>query len=264
MPDQKPYDPDVIELPKKEEPTAEPAGDETPDYIFRAQVAFTSFLPPNGRYIGGTAGVGLAGVLVWGLWTMWQERAATAQFADIAAVDYKMPKPDPMAQYGIGPADDPTDLGRTEDLKEGARRFEAAAKASSGSAAVYGYLKAAAAWERAGDGTARLAALKAASEVRAGDLPAWGASSAYAAALVDVDRSEEAIGVYRELAGSTQGFYAQQALLSLAATQLDLGKIEDAKHTIAEFKTLFPTAPMERVLALEARATGPVTSGGPG
>lgn len=248
-------------------PVAEAATEETPDYMFRAQLAMTSFFAANGRYMGWVAAAGLGSVLAWGLWTMWQEHSAETDFGAIASVDYRMPKPDPMSQYGLAPADDPTDAGRKADLEEGARRFEAAAQDASGTAAVYGYIKAAEAWQRAGNAPSRLAALKAAYALGGGDLPAWSAGTAYAGALADAGSNEEALGVFRDLAGRTQGFYAQQALLSLAAGQLDLGKNDDAKQTIAEYKTRFPTAPQERALALEARAAAvpgaPVPAGAP-
>lgn len=257
MSDEKKEDPDVlVRAPAPAAPATEAAADEPPDYLFRAQLALTSFYTANGRYLGWVAMAGLGGVLVWGLWSMWQERSSANDFGEIAAIDYKMPKPDPMSQYGLAPADDPTDAGRKADLEEGARRFEAAAKGSSGSAAVYGYLKAAEAWERAGNAPSRLAALKAANELGRSGLPGWSAGSAYASALIDAGSAEEAIGVYRELAGRTQGFYAQQALLSLATAQIDLGKNDDAKQTVDEYATRFPTAPQERAEALRARATG--------
>ncbi len=262
MSDETPQESDVIVRPPQDPAGAPPAApaeaapEETPDYLFRLQLAMTSFFAANNRYLGWIAATALGGVLVWGLWAMWQEHSAADAFGAIAAIDYKMPKPDPMAQYGLAPADDPTDAGRKADLEEGARRFEAAAQESSGTAALYAYLKAAEAWERAGNAPSRLAALKAAYALGGGSLPAWSIGTAYASALADSGSKEEAVGVYRELAGRTQGFYAQQTLLALAGAQIDLGKNEDAKQTISEFKTRFPAAPQDRAAALEARAGG--------
>ena len=255
--EQKSPDPDVIDIPRDPPPEAEAAPvDETPDYLFRIQLAFTSFFAANSKYMGWLVAVGLAGVLVWGLASVWTERSADAAFGTIAAIDYRMPKPDPMSEYGMAPADDPNDAGRKADLQEGARRFEAAAQASSGAAAAYGYMKAADALQRAGDTDGRLAALKSGYDVGGGDLPLWSNGSAYAAALTDAGRAEDALGVYREIAGKTQGFYAQQALLALASAQIDLGKKDDAKATILEFRTRFPNASAERAAALETKAGG--------
>jgi len=250
-------DPDVIVIPRDPPPETEAApADETPDYLFRIQLAFTSFFAANGKYMGWLAAAGLVGVLVWGLASVWMERSADANFGAIAAIDYRMPTPDPMSVYGIAPADDPNDAGRKSDLQEGARRFEAAAKSASGSAAAYAYLKAADAWQRAGDTDARLGALKAGYEVGGGDLPLWSNGAAYAAALIDAGRAEDALLVYRSVAGNTQGFYAQQALLSLASAQIDLDKKDDAKATILEFRTRFPNASVERAATLETKAGG--------
>lgn len=265
-----PHDPDRIILPRAPAPEAPPA-DETPDYLFQLQLAITNFTAKNGRYMGMAAGTSLAGVLAWGLWNVWVERSAAAQFGAIAAIDYRMPKlcpaethedrgfcfsdADPRMVTGVA-GDDPADAGRKADLEEGARRFEGAAKDAGGSAAVFGYLQAAEAWRRAGNKEAEVSALKAAYAEGGGDLPGWSAGSAYAAALIDSGRAEEAPGVYREVAGRTQGFYGQQALLSLAETQIDLGKPDDAKQTLAEYRTRFPVAPTERADALAAKAGG--------
>lgn len=265
MADEQPSpDSEKIDLTKApaEADTKEAAPDETPDYLFRAQLAISSFFDANSRYLGYIAGAGLAGVLVWGLWSVWQERSANQAYGAIASIDYKMPKPDPMSRYGLAPADDPTDAGRMADLKQGATLFEDAARDASGSASAYAYLKAADAWERAGDAEARLAALKAGYAAGGGDLPTWSLGAAYAGALADAGRAEEALGVYRELAGKTQGFYAQQALIALVGGQLDLGKNDDARTTIQEFKTRFPNASPERVAALEARTGAPAAPAG--
>ncbi len=274
---QKPIDPDAIVIPRDVERPAGEGGaeaapaDETPDYVFRLQVALTNFTAKNGRFMAGLAGAGLAGVLVWGLWNVWTERSAAAEFGAIAAIDYRMPKLCPAGSHeetgfcfsdensrsltGVA-GDDLSDAGRKADLEEGARRFEAAAKDASGSAAVYGYLKAADAWRRAGNKDSQVAALKSAYAVGGGDMPGWTAGNAYATALIDAGKSDEALGVYRQLAGKTQGFYAQEALLTLASAQIDLGKNDDAKQTLTEFKTRFPAAPTDKANALEARAGG--------
>lgn len=251
---------DPVQRPAPEAEAKDAAAEETPDYLFRLQLAISSFFSTNSRYLGYLAGAGLAGVLVWGLWEVWQERSANEAYGAIATIDYKMPKPDPMSRYGLAPADDPNDAGRMADLKQGAKLFEDAARGSSGSAAAYAYLKAADAWERAGDTDARLAALKAGYAAGGGDLPTWSLGAAYAGALSDAGRAEEALGVYREIAGKTQGFYAQQALMALAGAQIDLGKNDDARATIQEFKTRFPNASPERVAALEVRTGQPTPS----
>ena len=255
--EQKSPDPDVIDIPRDPPPEADAAPvDETPDYLFRIQLAFTSFFAANSKYMGWMVAVGLAGVLVWGMVSVWMERSADAAFGTIAAIDYRMPKPDPMSEYGMAPADDPNDAGRKSDLQEGARRFEAAAQSSSGAASAYAYLKAADALQRAGDVEGRIGALKSGYDAGGGDLPLWSNGSAYAAALTDAGRAEEALAVYRAIAGKTQGFYAQQALLALASAQIDLDKKDDAKATILEFRTRFPNASSDRASALETKAGG--------
>lgn len=220
------------------------------DQLFRLQVALGDFFVNNARYLGGIVGLVLLGTLAWGLWNHWAGSRAREDFGAIADIDFRMPKVDEMARFGLVPMDDPADAERMGNLEEGARRFEAAAAAARGTAAVYGWLKAAEAWERRGNRDAQRAALERAYALGAADLPGFTAASAYANVLVDAERYEEAIGVLREAAGRFEGILAEELLILLAQAQTAAGKDADARAVVDEFRTRFPDSP--RVARVEA------------
>lgn len=220
--------------------SASPPEQQDTDVLFKLQVEITEFFLKNAKYGVYVAVAALLGAAGWGGYSSWRESRIEKQFESIAAVDFLMPQPDPMSEYGLAPRDDKSDAARMANLEEGARRFEAAAKGCTGSAATYGWLKAADAWDRAGKADARLAALKAATETGATDLPAYAADMAYAGALVDAGKTDEALAHYRAAVGRQKGFYAAQALGELARAQVAAGKSAEAKATIEELKAAHP------------------------
>lgn len=208
----------------------------------RAQIALTEFTLRYWKYGFYLIGVILAGALGWESWASWQASRAEEEFGAIADIDFRMPQIDQMALYGLGPKDDPADTTRMANLEEGARRYEAAAAAASGSARTLGWLKAQDAWERAGKvDQARAAAAKAA-EVGGTDALAFAADTAAVRAQIDQGKAEEAEATLRAMAGRYSGFYAEHALMRLASLQLDAGKADAAAATYGEIETRFPTS----------------------
>ena len=101
----------------------------------------------------------------------------------------------------------------------------------------------------------KLAALEKASKVGAKDLPGFTADAAYASALIDTGKTDEALQLYREMATRHEGFFAERSLILLAEAQIVAGRQADAKTVIAEFRQRFPTsARAAEVAALELRA----------
>ena len=228
------------------------------DVLFKLQVSISEFFITNVKYVGYLAGGTLFGALVYGLYTEWHTSRAAADYGAIAAIDYKMPKVDQMAQMGLAPMDDPSDTTRLGNVEEGARRYRAAAGEASGSAAVYGYLRAADAWERVGKADEALADLQAASRLGQGDLPGYAAAVAYATALASANRPDEAMTVLRDEATREKGLFAEEALIALAQLQVDAGKATEAQNVITEFQTRFPTSPRTaRLAAMGAAGAAP-------
>lgn len=230
--------------------TSEPPKQEE-DALFKLQVSVSEFFISNVKYLGYLAGVVLLGALVYGVYTEWTTSRAEEDYAAIAAIDYKMPKVDQMAQMGLAPMDDPADTSRLANVEEGARRYRAAAQSASGSAAVFGYLRAAEAWKRVNKPDEALADLKAANDLGQTDLPGYAAAVGYATALSSANRLEEAITVLREESVKEKGIFAEEALIALAQLQLDAGKATEAQNVISEFQTRFPDSPRTaRLIAL--------------
>ncbi|MDP2311513.1 MAG: hypothetical protein Q8P41_01295 [Pseudomonadota bacterium] len=243
----------------KDEPgDARPAEEAAPveqDTLFRLQMAASDFIIGNAKYLGYLVGIVLLGTLVYGTVTSWLASREAEEFAEIARIDRKMPKVEDLARFGLAPMDDKTDTARMANVEEGAKRYTALGDDAHGAAAVYAYLKAADAWERVGKPDEVLAVLKKASDEHVKDLPGYTASAAYAAALLDAGKTDEALGVYREMAGRLEGFFAERSLLLLADAQIAAGRQADAKLVIAEFRQRFPQSPRaSEVAALEARA----------
>ncbi len=232
----------------------EAAPSEDQDYLFRAQVAGTEFILRYWKYGVYAVGGVLVAAFAWGTYDSWSTQRREDQFGAVAAVAYKMPAVDQMALYGLAPKDDPADTARTANLLEGAKRFLAAAASSNGSAAVYAYLEAADAFTRVGDVPAARKAIEAAVGVGAPDLAQFPADAQWATILANEGAHTEAEAFLRGMAGRYTGFFAQEALLRLASLQVDQGKLAEAKTTIDELYTRFPSPSRpESVASLAAR-----------
>lgn len=228
--------------PGKSTPAGEAAAPEQ-DQLFRLQMAVSDFVLGNAKYFGYLIGAVLLVALVYGVYLQYTTSRAQDQFAAIARIDHKMPKVEQLALFGLAPMDDKSDTARMANVEEGARRYTAAGHDSSGAAAVYAYLKASDAWTRVDKPEERLAALQKASEVGAKGIAGFSADAAYAAALVDTGRADDALALYRAMAGRHEGFFAERSLLLLAEAQIAAGKRDDAKLVIDEFKSRFPQSP---------------------
>lgn len=220
-----------------------PSFSEEPDALFRLRLAVVDFFQDNLKNIGYLVGAGLLVALAYGLWDSWHKGRAEAEFETIGFVDFKMPKAAQFSEYGIVPADDPTDSTRLANVEKGAELYENAAREAHGAAAVYAWLRAGETWKRLDKADRRLAALKAAFDVNAGDLPSYTAALAYSGALVDAGKTDEAIAVLQAEALRHDDFYGEQVLIQLAQTQLQAGKAQDAQATIATFQQKYPSSP---------------------
>ena len=242
-----------------DEPGTTPPADEAPppeqDTLFRLQMAASDFILGNAKYVSYIVGLVLLAALVYGGVTSWLASREAEEFAAVSRIDHKMPKVEELARFGLAPMDDKADTARMANVEEGARRYTAAGDASHGAAAVYAYLRAAESWERVDKPDERMAVLAKASKVGAEDLPGYTADAAYAAALVDAGKTDEALQLYREMATRHEAFFAERSLILLAGAQIVAGRQADAKTVIAEFRERFPASPRAaEVAALEQRA----------
>lgn len=243
-------------------PTAEASEDQ--DYVFRAQIALTEFGLRYWRYAGYLVGGVLVGSLIWGGWGSYRQGQAEDNFAQIAAIDFRMPKVVRRPMDGLPLKDDPTDAARMSDLEEGARRYEAIAKEVSGAAATLAWLKAGEAWVRAGKLDSAQAAHVAAAAPGGNDLVAYVADSVRVGDLIEGSKGPEAEVMLREMAARYSGFFAEETLIRLANLQVDHDKFDDAKLTFGEIGTRFPVSGDPAAVAgLAGRLGQPPSSAAP-
>lgn len=219
------------------------------DKLLQLQVAAGDFLVRAGKYVAWVVGAGLLVLLVYGLFSTWQRHRRVSEFDAISQVDFLMPRAAPMAAYGLAPRDDLSDAARVADLEEGARRYAAAAADAHGAAAALGWLRTADTYDRLGRAEDRTEALRKGAAARVGGIGGYSLDNAYARALADQGKLDEAAAHLRDAAGRHTGFLAEQCLVALANIQAQSGKAEDARATIAELRSRFPTSPRKDAVA---------------
>ena len=212
------------------------------DVLFKIQI-WLQDLAANHAATFGYAVLAFLGVaLCYGVWQSWSESRADANFSAIADIDFKMPRPDPLSQMGLGPADDPADAGRMKDLETGATLYQGIAQGASGAAAVTAWMRAAEAWRRAERPDDRIKAMEQAAAAGGSDVLGATATLALAGALLDKGETERAVTLYRELSSRRADYLGQEAMAALIRVQIAGGKLEEAQATLKDFQAKFPQA----------------------
>jgi tetratricopeptide (TPR) repeat protein len=169
---------------------------EEKDYLFRAQMALANFALGHWKKMVGALGAVLLGVLLYGMWKDHLVAVQQEQYGAVATAARKLPDPSPS--YPIGPMDDPKDLDHMAALEAAASLLKAAAQESTGSAAVYGHIQAAQAFERAGKVEEALECWqKAAQDPAALGMMGWVAAQGAAAQLVAKKDVDGAAALYK-------------------------------------------------------------------
>jgi tetratricopeptide (TPR) repeat protein len=221
---------------------------EEKDYVFRAQMALANFALGHWKKMLGVLGAVLLGVLLFGMWEDHLVAVQQEQYGAVAAAARKLP--DPSSSYPFGPMDDPKDLDHMAALEGAANMLQAAAQDSTGSAAVYGYIQAAQAFERAGKVEVALECWqKAVQDPAAQGMMGWVAAQGAAAQLVakkDVD------GAAALLKARTAGedIIAEEASYALGQLYLEAGRKEEAAAAFEDFRKRFSAS--ERLPEVEA------------
>jgi len=226
---------------------AQPFPDHEEDTIFKAQMKVQNMVLGHWKGLLTTIGIGLLGVLGYGLWEGHELETQQAVQAELAKIDRKLPKVNPLVQAGVKAVeDDPAVVGK---LTESAEKYEAIAKTTTGPDAVGAWLRAADVWAMVGNSDNEAAAYAAAHAVGVDGIVGWSASSAHAASLANAGDIEGAAAVYQGLSTAT-GLLAEQALLNLAELYEDAGRTDESRTVYTEFTTKFPES------ALKDRAAG--------
>ncbi len=221
---------------------AQPFPDHEEEALFKMQMKGQQLILGHWKIGLSVIGTVLLGVLAFGLYEGSQEEAQQAIQAKIAGVDRKMPKENPLVTAGFSASE--TDANVVAQVEEGARRFEAIAESSEGSGAVTAWMRAASAWERAGNNDKAANAYASAHALGAPGVVGWSASSAHAAALAVGGDLDGAATTYRALADSAPGILAEQALISLAELYEDGGQLTASREAYVEFSTKHPESVM--------------------
>ena len=209
-------------------------------------------------------GVVLVGSLVYGLYDSWAESRAKDAEANIAAIDFRVPKPSELSMMGIGPADDLTDATRVANLEEGARRLQATAEDASGAQAAQAWLKAAELWQRLGRDAETKTAFEGALKAEDAGVFGFVAHNGLASIALDEGKLDEAITHYRAVADADRGFFGEQALIGLARAQAQNGKGPESLQTMEELRKRYPESPRLVDLAVELGApAAPVVPAAP-
>jgi predicted negative regulator of RcsB-dependent stress response len=235
----------VADTPEVEKAAQAPKPETAPpeeDILFKIQTSLSDFVTDNAKYFGYVVGAILFAALCYGAYQSYRTSTLEDDFGAIAQIDYKMPKPNPLAAMGFGPADDPSDAGRMKDLQTGAELYEKAAMDASGSAAGLAWSRAADAWKRAGNEEKRMAALEKAASAGAPDAVGFAAKMSLVNVLLDKGENDKALQILLEESQKREGVLGQEAYATLIRTQVALGKTEEAKTSFAAFKQKFPQA----------------------
>ena len=155
---------------------AQPFPDHEEDALFKFEMVAKNFF--LGHWKTGLAIIGtvLLAVLGFGLWEGEVEEDQKSVQAQIAKIDRKMPKENPLVAAGFQAGEE--DEAVLAQVQEGARRYEAVATAAKGPGATMAWMRAAAAWERGNDADKAAAAYASAHSIGAVGVVGWSASSA--------------------------------------------------------------------------------------
>ena len=221
-------------------------GDE--DVIFKAQMGVYQFFATWWKQLLGALGIFLVGTLAYSLISDHLREEQRDLHAQISDIERRMPTPDPLSAYGMAPMDDLDDEDRVANLREGARRYDGIADGGRGAAATMARLKAAGAWDRAGDAEAELASLQKANEEGGKGILGWSAASQLAAAKLAAGDVDGAAAVLTTVNQTTSGVISEKALLDLGLMYETAERTDDAIKTLEDFTARYP----ESALSMQA------------
>ena len=188
-------------------------------------------------------------VLVHGVYTESVISAQREVHSEVAMVKNELPEPNPMAQYGLAPMDNPADSKRMDSLKASAKEMERIAGEANGAAAWFAWVDASNIWKRANLPDASIAALKKAVGLTSIDLDLQVTGELLlATALHENGDVAAAIQVLEATTSGKMGALEAQSLLNLAQLQHATEDIDSAKATLAKIGN--PPQPLLQPIAL--------------
>lgn len=195
------------------------------DVLFKAQMGVANLFYGYWKHGIAVVILILAGVYAYGTWENNVRDEQRVLQAEISKVSRTL-------QKGLEKHAEEPDM-ITAQAQEGARRFEQIGDGGTGAGKTFAYIQAAQAWAVAEDAEGALGAWKKAHEVGAKASLGMAAVSGYASALVDQDRTDDAVAVLEAYAASTTGYRSARARFE-AARYLELAGQTDASLSLLE------------------------------
>lgn len=211
---------------------------EEQDVLFRVQMALAHYF--FGYYRHALVVIAVALVIIGGV-GLYRDNMREKQEgwqARLAEVEAKVPPVDPMAMYGLAPADDRSDATRMAALESSAQGFEKVGAEATGTASAMAWLRAAEMWKRAGKADNVLSAAEKAHAVGAPGAVGWAARDSLAAAKATKGDVDGAAALLREAANG-KDFYAERALYELGQLYAQGKRPDEARKAFEEFSSRF-------------------------
>ena len=210
-----------------------PFPDHEEDVLFKTQMKVLNLLLGHWKTGVSVVGAGLLVVLAVGQYQTSGIDEQRGYQAEIADIDRRMPLETPEERFGLSSVDMAPEV--TANLEEGARRFEALAGGANGTAAVMAWLKAGAAWGRAGDVEKEKAAYGQAHALGAMGVLGWSAASQFSAVQANAGDLDEALATLGSLTNKVAGIEAQQTEIAIAMLLEEAGRSSEAKAGFQAF-----------------------------
>ncbi len=210
------------------------------DVLFRAQMGVQNFLLGYWKHLLIFLGVILAGVYAYSSWIENVRDTQRGIQAQMAKTALDVPEQDQMALLGLA-ADSEEDV---EAVKKAAERYEAIAKAGTGTGATMAWVDAAEMWERGGDDSRAKIAWKAAHDLGPEGILGWTTAANYASQLANEGDVDGAAAVYRAWADdpAKAGYTVERAVYELGQLYEGAGRFAESQTAYEEFKTRFPNS----------------------
>lgn len=213
--------------------------------LFRAEMATTNFFMGYWKFVVGVLVVVLACFLFYGQYDAWVMRDQRGTAARIAEVESQLEGPIVDLPRWVA-EQEAAGVDPKPAMEKAAQGLAGIAAEARGSARVEARLKEAELRRLLGDAAGRRSALEDAAQHAEGVL-AYAAKGALANLALEEGRGDDAVALWKALAGGSEGYLAEQAQLELGLALEALDRDSDAGAAYADFLQRFPESPRAEV-----------------
>lgn len=234
-----------------------PADSEDVDVLFKAQMWLFDLVARWWKHVVLAVGLILLGTLVYGTYDSWRTGKAEDASAEIAKIDFRMPKADPLAMMGFSALDNLSDPVRVANLEAGAQKYTEAAASAPAEQAALAHLKAAELWVRLGKTDEARTSFQAALDADDSGPYGFAANAGLATLALQAGQPEDAITRFRALADDNKDVYGEQALRQLVTIYHSQKDTAHRDEALMELVTRYPNSSRNQQLADELGVTLP-------